>query len=677
MKLVVVRHTSVDLPSGVCYGQSEVPLKDSFYEEAQSISATLSQFHPQYTYSSPSKRCTQLAKYLGYTPFLSPLLMELNFGDWELLKWNDIYQTEDGKYWFSHYDSAKCPNGESHYEMLRRVRSFLAKIPDDAENALIFTHGGILKALRIIIDKLSLETVLERYPSHFGEIVVFENINLSELRRKELKPIMFVGTGSDVGKSVINAGFCRLFYQDGYDPAPFKAQNMSLNSYATDDNLEIGRAQAVQAEASCIPCKVQMNPVLLKPTGDQTSQVVLNGKPVATMSAREYFASNDREELFAEVMKGYQYLSSQYSPIVIEGAGSISELNLKARDIVNMKVALATKADTYLVADIDRGGVFASIYGSIMLLSSEERACIKGILINKFRGDISLFDEGREMIKELTGIPVVGVLPYVSGLQIENEDGVALEQRQKKALNGKINIAVIRLRHISNFTDFDTLTSLDTLNVYFTDDPNQLEKADIIIIPGTKNTIADAKYLKEKALDQIIRKHHHSGKPLYGICGGYQIMGASIKDPFGVEGTVEEVDGLGILPSSTVLSKTKRTRQCHFQFLSDKTIKGDGYEIHMGTSSSEQPLLIFDNGGCDGTYLSPKCWGTYVHGILDNSEVINSIVQCVDPQFYTRIDRRAAKDRTYNELADIIRKHVDIKYIYSSLEDSLEERNKR
>ena len=364
---------------------------------------------------------------------------------------------------------------------------------------------------------------------------------------------MFVGTGSDVGKSVINAGFCRVFLQDGYSPAPFKAQNMSLNSYATADNLEIGRAQAVQAEACGIPCRVEMNPVLLKPTNYLTSQVVLNGKPSANKSASEYFNDTDRDALFDEVMQSYDKLAEDYNPIVIEGAGSISEVNLWKKDIVNMRVALRSRAATFLVADIDRGGVFASVYGSILLLPQEERDAIKGIIINKFRGDIALFEDGKRIIEELTGKPVVGVIPYFRDIFIEEEDSVVIDNKQQAADKNKVNIGVVLLKHMSNFTDFNMLEQTEGVNLYYTDNKQELEKADIIIIPGSKNTISDLQALNEKGLSEVILKHHQAGKPVYGICGGYQMMGEKVLDPHHIEGNIEEINGLGILPVTTII----------------------------------------------------------------------------------------------------------------------------
>lgn len=483
---------------------------------------------------------------------------------------------------------------------------------------------------------------------------------------QKLRPIMFVGTGSDVGKSVINTGFCRVFLQDGYRPAPFKAQNMSLNSYATKNNLEIGRAQAVQAEACGIDCAVEMNPVLLKPTGNLTSQVVLNGRPAGNKSASEYFNETDRDALFDEVMKSFDRLSAQYNPIVIEGAGSISEINLWDKDIVNMRVALRAQAATFLVADIDRGGVFAAVYGTMQLLPQAERDAIKGIIINKFRGDIKLFEKGKNILRELTGKPVVGIVPYCQGLFIEQEDGVVIERKKTDYAHGKINVGVALLSHLSNFTDFNMLEQTPGVNLYYTDRPEMLVKADVIIIPGSKNTLSDLKILREKGLADVIRAHHKAGRPVYGICGGYQMMGDEVRDPDGVEGDIPALRGLGILPVTTTLAGGKQTRQCSFVFTDGET-SGEGYEIHAGHTPTDRPLCRMNNGEADGYFLNARTWGTYIHGIFDNASVINRVLREVNPHFNSATDYKARKEQGYNQLADIIRENVDLEYVYGCL----------
>lgn len=492
-------------------------------------------------------------------------------------------------------------------------------------------------------------------------------VNLYIITLKKLHPIMFVGTGSDVGKSIINTAFCRIFMQDGYTPAPFKAQNMSLNSYATPDGLEIGRAQAVQAEACGIPCAVEMNPILLKPTSEKTSQVVLNGKPTGNLSAAEYFNGTNRDALFAEAMKSYHKLNQLYNPIVIEGAGSISEMNLWDRDITNMRVAEAVNAATILVADIDRGGVFASVYGTIKLLPSQHRKLIKGILINKFRGDERLFDDGKSTLEEITGIPVIGVIPYFRDIFIEQEDAVVLDRIHNKPISGKINIGVILLKHMSNFTDFDTLQHVPKVNLFYVKNEQEIEEAHIVIIPGSKNTIADMQYLHESGLAGSILNHHRQNKPIYGICGGYQMMGLEIDDPKGIEGNTPKIEGLGILPVTTLLGESKKTEQCSFTFMHAPGITGSGYEIHMGSTTSLNPLCKLNNGDADGYFLNQRTWGTYIHGVFDNAAVIEDILKPIDPKIKVSVSYRDLKQQGFNQLAELIREKVDLNFIYNIL----------
>jgi len=483
------------------------------------------------------------------------------------------------------------------------------------------------------------------------------------------RPLMFVGTGSDVGKSVISAAFCRIFKQDGFHPAPFKAQNMSLNSFATPEGLEIGRAQAVQAEACDIPCSVDMNPVLLKPSGNLNAQVVMNGKPIGTQSASEYFTSKGREQLFNHVMQSYERLANKYSPVVMEGAGSISELNLKDRDITNMRVALKTNAATFLIADIDRGGIFGSIYGTVKLLPPEERKLLKGIIINKFRGDPKLFESGKKQLEELTGIPVVSILPWFSDIHIEQEDSVVLKTKKNESEEGKINVAVVLLRHMSNFTDFDVLERTPGIHLYYAAKPSDLDAADIMIIPGSKNTISDMQYLRDKGMAKRILKQHDAGKAVYGICGGYQIMGKTIYDPDQVEGDISVIPGLGLLPVETTLSPEKTTEQCSFSFLNNEK-NGKGYEIHMGNTrrTGGKPLCHVDTGEEDGCFLDSKTWGTYIHGILDNPFIISQILKangkaCQKQEF----NYAAYKQEQYDKLSKLVRRHTDIDYIYKTL----------
>jgi len=481
-----------------------------------------------------------------------------------------------------------------------------------------------------------------------------------------MQPIMFVGTGSDVGKSIITAGFCRVLQQDGFKPAPFKAQNMSLNSFVTGDGLEIGRAQAVQAEACGVLCDTRMNPVLLKPTSQKSSQIVLHGKPVGNQSAKEYFLGNNKEQLFSEAKLAFDSLNKEFDVVVMEGAGSISELNLKHRDIVNLRMAHYANANVYLVADIDKGGVFASVYGSIALLEDWERKLIKGIIINKFRGDITLFNDGSKKIEELTDIPVVGVVPYAEDIYIEDEDSVAL--RSKKSSLGfhsdQINVVVVLLPHISNYTDFNLLERDTRVNLYYSKDAFEIEKADVVLLPGTKNTLSDLQFLRKTGIAQSILKSFDAGKKIVGICGGYQMMGTLIKDPLGVESDLGALPGLGLLPIETILTEEKTTVQQEFLFR-ENSEKCIGYEIHMGETKTENPspLLSSKNGVSEGYWLNDNCWGSYMHGILDNTVVIDDLLGSVskgESLSYTEF-----KEKNFDLLADVLRESLNIEYMYS------------
>ena len=524
---------------------------------------------------------------------------------------------------------------------------------------------------------------------------------------KKLNSVMFAGTGSDVGKSIVAAAFCRIFKQDGYQPAPFKAQNMALNSYATPDGLEIGRAQAVQAEAAGIPCHTDMNPLLLKPQSDHTSQVILNGRPLGNKDAYDYWRGglNEHIDYRAEVCNAFDRLAARYNPIVMEGAGSIAEINLKDRDLVNMSMARHAKADVILVGDIDRGGVFASVYGSIALQSPEDRKLIKGIIINKFRGDMRLFEEGRKMLEDLCGVPVLGVIPYYKDIHIEEEDSVALAQKSFEIQQGKVNVAVIMLQHLSNYTDFDALEQDPRIHLFYTNNVDDIHKADIIILPGTKSTLHDLYELRRNGCAQAIIQAHRNGASVLGICGGYQLMGVEVCDPNHVEGDIERLPGLGLLPITTTMSGEKITRQVEFsvlftvdglQFTDDyfdgskgfaskssinckpstvnkKNLKG--YEIHMGQtqpfgSAMPSPLLHLSDGRQDGYIVDNKCMGTYVHGILDNASFVDFLLQPFAEklsQTKASFDYQAFKEEQYDKLADHVRQYVDMQRIYKIL----------
>ena len=494
-------------------------------------------------------------------------------------------------------------------------------------------------------------------------------------KKNTLHPIMFAGTGSDVGKSIIAAAFCRIFKQDGYRPAPFKAQNMALNSYATPEGLEIGRAQAVQAEAAGVPCHTDMNPLLLKPQNDHTSQVVLNGKPIGNRHAYDYFRKEGREELRLEVYAAFDRLSLRYNPVVMEGAGSLAEINLRDTDLVNMPMAMHAKADVILVGDIDRGGVFASIYGSLMLLTPEERKRVKGILINKFRGDIRLFESGVKMLEELCGIPVLGIVPYYKDIHIEEEDSVALAFKAVQAERGKVNVAVVLLRHLSNFTDFNVLERDPRVHLFYTNNVDELAKADIILLPGSKNTLDDLYELRQNGVAQAILQAHRGGATVMGICGGYQIMGQQILDPNHVEGELEALPGLGLLPTITCMSGEKVTCQVKFCMCHEPSEMLEGYEIHMGVTTplegeTMQPLNYMENGNPEGCKVDDTCMGTYIHGILDNPSFIDYLLKPYAHKLTeeaSAFDYHQFKEQQYDKLADHVRKHVNLPLVYQIL----------
>lgn len=488
---------------------------------------------------------------------------------------------------------------------------------------------------------------------------------------RKLHPFMLAGTGSDVGKSVLAAAFCRILRQDGYRPAPFKAQNMSLNSYATPEGLEIGRAQAVQAEAAGIPCHTDMNPVLLKPNSDHTSQVVLNGLPVGNRAAYDYFRSAGREGLRQAVCEAFDRLAVRYNPVVMEGAGSVAEINLRETDIVNMPMARHAGADVFLVADIDCGGVFASAYGSIMLQTPEDRKRIKGIIINKFRGDLRLFSDGVRMMEDVCGVPVLGVVPYFQGIHIEDEDAVDLAGKPSRAEEGRVNVAVVRLRHLSNFTDFDRLERDGRVHLFYADSPDVLRQAEIIILPGSKNTIDDLEWLEHTGMAAAVVRAREEGRTVMGICGGYQMMGREVADPEGVEGVPRTKSGLGLLPVRTVLGKEKATRQVEFLFGEPET-RCRGYEIHMGRTAFEEqaqavPLLRLSDGTEEGCMQDRKCMGTYLHGILDNPSFVDFLLGPYGLEPAGGEDYAAFKERQYDLLADHVRRHLDMEAFYRIL----------
>ena len=452
-------------------------------------------------------------------------------------------------------------------------------------------------------------------------------------------PIMIQGTMSNAGKSVLAGGLCRVFHQDGYQVAPFKSQNMALNSFITREGLEMGRAQVMQAEAAGIEPLAIMNPILLKPTNDTGSQVILNGEVQGVMSAMEYFRR--KREYIPVIKSAYQKLDEQFDIIVIEGAGSPAEINLKREDIVNMGMAEMVDAPVLLAGDIDRGGVFAQIVGTIELLEEQERRRIKGTIINKFRGDKEILRPGLDMLEEKTKIPVCGVVPYFH-LDIDEEDSLSerFTHREKKGL---LDIAVIRLPRISNFTDLMPLESMDEVGVRYVTSASQFGTPDAVILPGSKNTMEDLKWLRQCGLEGKILRHAASGKTVFGICGGYQMMGELLQDPKGVEAG-GELKGMGLLPIQTVFAGEKmRTRvQGTFEGLSGSLsslsqVPLEGYEIHMGvTTYTEEPcplVQIQEETGerrirYDGARKN-NCYGCYVHGIFDQACVASGFVSAL------------------------------------------------
>lgn len=494
--------------------------------------------------------------------------------------------------------------------------------------------------------------------------------------------IMMQGTSSHVGKSILVTALCRIFYQDGRQVVPFKAQNMALNSYVTRDGREMGRAQVAQAEAAGLEPVVEMNPVLLKPTGNSCSQVVLMGKPVGNMSAREYHKGYS-VKLFEEVKAALKSLQEEYDTIVIEGAGSPAEVNLHDNDIVNMRVARYLKAPVLLIADIDRGGALASLVGTLELLTEEERDLVKGLIINKFRGDVSLLQPAVDFLEEKTGKPVLGVVPYIENIGIDDEDSVSLEEKQADKKERDIHIAVVRTPKISNFTDFDCLAGESDVSLYYVTDVNSLGSPDLIMLPGSKNTTEDLLYLRDSGLEAAIQKAVTSGTPLIGICGGYQMLGREIRDPHHTESQHDRVKGMGFLEMATEFSTEKLTSQveasCHsWSFLGTKISASGlkGYEIHMGETffvgaDDFHPLTITRRAGkaCqvqEGTgRRDGLVFGTYIHGIFDHDGfrrmVINALrrKKGLKPLANTR-NVYAEKQRSYDKLADIVRSSLDM-----------------
>ncbi|MFK3706871.1 cobyric acid synthase [Klebsiella sp. NPDC088457] len=500
--------------------------------------------------------------------------------------------------------------------------------------------------------------------------------------------IMLQGTASDVGKSVLVAGLCRIFYQDGLRTAPFKSQNMALNSGITADGKEMGRAQIFQAEAAGIAPDVRMNPILLKPTSDLNAQVVLMGKVASDMDAVSYHEYKPR--LREQILAVYRSLAQEYEVLVLEGAGSPAEINLRDRDIVNMGMAEMAQCPVILVADIDRGGVFAAIYGTLALLQPQERARVKGVIINKFRGDVALLHSGIEQIEALTGVPVLGVLPWLE-IDLEDEDSVALQKgKYPGSAKREIDIAVVQLPHTSNFTDFNALAAQPDVRVRYVRYPQDLAASDLIILPGSKNTLGDLVWLRESGMEQGILQAHRQGIPVLGICGGYQILGETISDD--VESGLGELAGLGLLNTVTRFARHKTTTRVEATMSAALpgwlagagALKVRGYEIHMGETTLQgdcQPLMRLEKNGqpvADGAMTEDGlAFGTYLHGLFDSDDFTRALVNGLRerkglPALDVMVHYARYKSQQFDVLAAAMRQHIDIEKIYRIMQQHQE-----
>ena len=484
---------------------------------------------------------------------------------------------------------------------------------------------------------------------------------------KKAKPIMIQGTMSSAGKSLVCTALCRIFSQDGYRVAPFKSQNMALNSFITEEGLEMGRAQVAQAEAAGVKPSVLMNPILLKPTTDVGSQVIVGGEVRGNMRAAEYFRY--KKELIPEILRAYHTLEDMYDIIVIEGAGSPAEINLKTTDIVNMGMAEMADSPVLLVGDIDRGGVFAQLYGTMALLAPQERQRIKATVINKFRGDVSILQSGLDMLYDLVKVPCAGVIPYVDA-DIDDED--SLSRRLSNTEKKEIDIAVIRFPRISNFTDFAPFERYENVSVRYISSISELGSPDLIFLPGTKSTISDLVWFRECGLESAVIKLVSRGVPVFGICGGYQMLGKTISDPDGAE-SGGSILGMGLLEMETIFQSEKTRLQVSgklgvvegiFEGLSGCDFTG--YEIHMGSSTKKDTLVC-----CGNVY------GSYVHGLFDAQGIADEVVRALCKRrglvfdAERPFDRAAYRDTQYNKLADAVRGALDMRLIYEILEKKI------
>ncbi len=487
------------------------------------------------------------------------------------------------------------------------------------------------------------------------------------------KRIMVQGTMSGAGKSLLCAALCRIFKQDGLRAAPFKSQNMALNSFVTRDGLEMGRAQVVQAQAAGVEPDVRMNPILLKPCSDTGSQVIVNGEIRCQMSAAAYFRY--KPQLVPEVLAAYRSLAAGFDVIVIEGAGSPAEINLKSNDIVNMGLAKLVDAPVLLAGDIDRGGVFAQLYGTVALLEPEEQARIGGLVINKFRGDVEILRPGLKMLEDKTGLPVLGVVPWMR-LDIDDEDSLAPSLERREA-HKPLDAAVIRLPRISNFTDFAALESHPLVGVRYVDRPADLGAPDLLILPGTKSTMDDLLWLRQSGLEAAIQKSAAAGTPVLGVCGGYQMLGRALSDPEGAEGVPgRTLRGLDLLPIDTVFEPQKtRTRKTAAVLAAPFAgARLEGYEIHMGrTEVRGAPFCRLEGGQEDGC-ASGNVWGTYLHGLFDSGELTAALAgflcerKGIGAAIAAPVDRRTYLDRQYDLLAEGVRRALDMEAVYRMME---------
>lgn len=488
------------------------------------------------------------------------------------------------------------------------------------------------------------------------------------------KNIMIQGTMSSAGKSLLVTALCRIFRQDGYRVAPFKSQNMALNSYVTPDGLELGRAQAVQAEAAGLECNVRMNPILLKPNSDMGSQLIVNGEVRGNYPAAEYFRM--KKSLIPDILSAYESLSSENDMIVIEGAGSPAEINLRADDIVNMGLAELVNAPVLLVGDIDRGGVFAQLYGTAALLRPEERARLEGLVINKFRGDQELLRPGLCQIEDLTGIPVLGVIPWTDA-DIDDEDSLSPRFNRRAAADAVLDLAVIRLPHISNFTDFAPLEACPAVGLRYVDRAEKLGRPDLLILPGTKNTISDLQWLRKVGLAEAVLSLAEADVPILGICGGFQMMGKTIRDPEALE-SGDSSDGLGLLPCETVFFRQKvRTRRNALVETGPFSGVGlTGYEIHMGSTENFGAAAFsrFSDGTADGAQCGNR-FGTYLHGLFDSGAMITALTDWLASRKgislleTASVPTAAYRQQQYDLLADLVRNNLDLDRVYRIMEE--------